>query len=150
MVKMSNVIKFVLLGVTLGAVANLFVCKVNVVGVSMQPSYFTGDSLLVSRVSLPNRGDIVTFTKKNNSYIKRVIGIPGDTVIVCNSNVYVNGNKVVEDYIKDKVFGGNCKYILNKGEYFVMGDNRNYSKDSRDFGVVYKAEILGTKIIDLG
>lgn len=120
----------------------------------MNPTYYTGDVLIVNRLSEPKRGDIVTFKRNNKSYIKRIIALPGDTILIDNSVVYVNGEVISEDYINEGVFeGGNFEdneYTLKGDEYFVMGDNRNYSLDSRKFGVIYKDEIIGTKLVDLG
>lgn len=145
----------ILCGVGVGVMlSNFVICRVTVEGVSMNPTYYTGDVLFVNRLSEPKRGDIVTFERNNKSYIKRIIALPGDTILIDNSKVYVNGEVISEDYINEKVFeGGNYEdneYTLKADEYFVMGDNRNYSLDSRKFGVVYKNEIIGTKLVDLG
>lgn len=145
----------ILCGVGVGVMlSNFVICRVTVEGVSMNPTYYTGDVLFVNRLSEPKRGDIVTFERNNKSYIKRIIALPGDTILIDNSKVYVNGEVISEDYINEEVFeGGNYEdneYTLKEDEYFVMGDNRNYSLDSRKFGVVYKNEIIGTKLIDLG
>lgn len=145
----------ILCGVGVGIMlSNFVICRVTVEGVSMNPTYHTGDVLFVNRLSTPERGDIVTFSRNNKSYIKRIIALPGDTILIDNSKVYVNGEEISEDYINEDIFeGGNYEdneYTLKEDEYFVMGDNRNYSLDSRSFGVVYKNEIIGTKLVDLG
>lgn len=145
----------ILCGVGVGVMlSNFVIYRVTVEGVSMNPTYYTGDVLFVNRLSEPKRGDIVTFERNNKSYIKRIIALPRDTILIDNSKVYVNGEVISEDYINEEVFeGGNYEdneYTLKEDEYFVMGDNRNYSLDSRKFGVVYKNEIIGTKLIDLG
>ena len=134
-------------------ISNFVMCRVTVEGVSMNPTYHTGDTLFIDRLSTPERGDIVTFSRNGKNYIKRIIGVPGDKVSIRDSKVIVNGDILEEDYINEKTFDGGLledKVVrLNKGEYYVMGDNRNYSLDSRTFGVIYENEILGTKFIDM-
>lgn len=146
---------FIVSGMSIGLLVNTFVaCKVSVEGVSMNPTYNTGDTLLITKLATPERGDIVTFRKSGKYFIKRIIAIPGDTISVQNSKVYVNDNIIEEDYINEDTFEGgnieNTEFTLGEEEYFVMGDNRNNSLDSRTFGVVFKDEIIGTKLIDLG
>jgi len=141
-------------GLSIGMlITNFVVCKVTVDGISMNPTYNTGDTLIVSRLATPERGDIVTFKKGNKSYIKRIIAIPGDTIAIQNSKVFLNGDIIEEDYINEKDFEGgsieSSAFTLEDEEYFVMGDNRNNSIDSRNFGVVNKDEIIGTKLVDL-
>ena len=142
-------------GISIGLLTTrLVVCKVTVDGVSMNPTYQTGDTLLINRLANPKRGEVVTFTKDNKNFIKRIIAVPGDTLSIANSKVSVNGEVIKEDYIYEDVFEGgkmeNCEYVLGEDEYFVMGDNRNNSLDSRIFGVIHREDIIGTKLFDLG
>ena len=144
----------VVCGLGVGVVISNFVmCRVTVEGVSMNPTYYSGDTLFIDRISTPERGDVVTFSRNGKNYIKRIIGLPGDKVSIRDSMVFVNGEKLDEDYINEKKFDGglveNSFVKLGDKEYFVMGDNRNYSLDSRTFGVVYEDEILGIKFMDL-
>lgn len=150
----KRVVYSILCGLGAGIIiSNFLVCKVTVEGVSMNPTYHSGDTLFINRLANPERGDIVTFSRNDKNYIKRVIGLPGDTVSIRDSKVYINGEALEEGYINEKTFDGGllednfCR--LSDGEYFVMGDNRNYSVDSRKFGVVYEDEILGIKLMDL-
>ena len=135
------------LGLNLGILINTFVAsRVVVEGVSMKPMYKNGDVLLINKLSKAERGDIITFNRNGKYLIKRVIGMPGDTVSV-------NGKVLKEDYINEKTFdGGNLEGMeikLSDEEYFVMGDNRNESMDSRHFGVVKEDSIFGIKMLDL-
>lgn len=134
-------------------------------GRSMQPTFegddeIFADRLIVSRVHYllapPERGDIIVFNSVNAveftqgvMLIKRVIGIPGDHVQLINQQVYVNGIMVDEPYINEPCTTGLCpdeEWFLGEDEYFVMGDNRNHSKDSRSFGPVPLDHIVGRVI----
>lgn len=101
----------------------------------------------------PKRGDIVVFKFPDDEtllYVKRVIGIPGDTIEIKEGAVYRNGELLTEDYIKEPMFTGSSwgPYIVPENGYFMMGDNRNYSEDARywDNTFVYKEKILGKVI----
>lgn len=151
--RLVRVLGIVVLGLCIGAfVSKFLVCRVMVEGESMSPTFASGDVLFINKVSSPVRGDIVVFTRNDKSYIKRVIALPGDSIVIRNSRVFVNGEVVVEAYIKEGVFDGglieDSEYTLLDGEYFVMGDNRNNSLDSRSFGVVYSSEIDGVKLFE--
>ena len=131
-----------------------------VVGKSMEPSYSDGDYLLVDQISYdfsdPRRGDVVVFNPPNNpsqTYIKRVIGLPYDTILLDGVGVRVmssnsdNGVVLKEEYIQGDTstcMEDNTRVIsLGEGEYFVLGDNRIDSWDSRCWGSLGKDDILG-------
>lgn len=136
----------------------LFVMQPNQVkGASMEPTFLSGDYILTSKISYkfrtPKRGDVVVFKSPKNpdiDYIKRIIGVPGDTIAVRNNEVYVNDQLIVEPYISNKtnIFDGG---FLIEGEnttippnyLFVMGDNRPRSSDSREFGPVPISDVIG-------
>ncbi|MEX2144877.1 MAG: signal peptidase I [Candidatus Spechtbacterales bacterium] len=124
-------------------------------GASMEPSYHQGDYLLVDeisyRLSEPNRGDVIIFKFPGNTsifYIKRIIGLPGETVTVRNGNVtiknadYPEGFLIEEKYVKESFFG-DMEIVLGETEYFVLGDNRNASHDSRRWGSLDERFIIG-------
>jgi signal peptidase I len=123
----------------------------------MQPNFHTGQFLIVSRVNYllgePQRGDIVVFQYPLNpqeDYIKRVIGLPGETVEIRETLVYVNGALLDEPYINEPCTPTHCAdrvWELTTDEYFVMGDNRNHSSDSRAFGAVPQRLIIGEALI---
>ena len=109
--------------------------KVYIPSTSMVPTINKGDQLFVTRVYNPEKlktGDIVVFYSRENkdTYIKRLIGCPGDNVKIEKGVVYVNGEKINQDYVvNNDTFSG--EYDVPKGKYFFLGDNRPVSKDSR-------------------
>lgn len=125
-----------------------------VVGTSMLPTYEDGDYVLMTRRwSELSRGDVVVCWAEHDVLIKRVVGVPGDTIRVKDSKVIINDDIISEDYLeKDIIYNGGIaeeEILLGDDEYFVMGDNRGVSKDSRYFGVVKTENILGRRVLDL-
>lgn len=127
-----------------------------VVGDSMENTLYDGDNLIVDKVTYrfsdPKRYDIVVFpckAKEDTLYIKRIIGLPGEKVqIDKEGNIYINDELLVENYGKEvMIYAGLAKdpIYLGADEYFVLGDNRNNSEDSRfsTVGVVDSSEIVG-------
>lgn len=126
-------------------------------GASMEPSFFNGEYILTNKVLYkiknPIRGDVVIFKSPKNpeiDYIKRILGLPGDTVLLSQNTIYVNGNPVAEPYLAPEtpIFGGsflqeNVEIVVPEGQYFVMGDNRPHSADSREFGPVPLEDFIG-------
>lgn len=132
-------------------------------GESMMPTLESGERMIVNRLNYKvgdiQRFDIVVFhAPEKKDYIKRVIGVPGDTLEYKNDQLYINDKKVNETYLQDYknqiVDGGTLtedfslldytgKKIIPKGYYFVMGDNRRNSKDSRHIGLVSEEKIVG-------
>lgn len=130
--------------------------RTEVIGRSMEPTLSDGDNLIVDKLTFmfrePKRGEIVVFPYRDRDgvyYIKRVIGLPGETVYINEKgNVYIDGNLIEEDYIKELTKEAGIASVpleLKEDEYFVMGDNRNNSTDSRSpsIGVVKRDEIIG-------
>lgn len=127
-------------------------------GRSMQPNFADGQRLIVSRLSYlfgdPERGDIIIFNAPGSDeddppLIKRVIGLPGDTITIENQIVYVNGVEINEPYIRESCDEYHCKdntWVLGTDEYFMMGDNRNNSRDSRRFDQVKRENIIGEAV----
>ena len=124
---------------------------------SMEPTIMVGDRIFGNRLAYikeePARGDIVIFEFPDNEkelFIKRVIGLPGDTVEVIDGKVYINGSNepLVEPYLKETPLGDFGPYEVPEGCFFMMGDNRNNSADSRYWVNTYvtKDEIVGKAV----
>ena len=128
-------------------------------GMSMEPTLHNAEYLIVDKIEYrlhsPQRGDVIVFKAPeapDQNYIKRVIGLPGDTVTVKDDSVYVNGTLVTEQYIANPRTTEAAptdtptfflEQKLNATEFFVMGDNRDHSSDSRRWGPLPKANIIG-------
>lgn len=129
----------------------LFVFQVSVVsGHSMDPSLEPGDRLVVDKLSHRwrriRRFDVIVFECPPNlgvDYVKRVIGLPGETVLLRGGKLYVDGELVEQEFDHIDDWGSYPQVDLAEGEYFVLGDNRPSSKDSRSFGPVAKELIRG-------
>lgn len=126
-------------------------------GLSMFPSFDNGEYLLTNKISYrfekPQRGDVIIFSSPETpgeDYIKRIIGLPNDTLEIHGGNIFVNAKQLSEPYLPSSLYTapgsflpeGN-KITLDKNEYFVMGDNRPNSSDSRRWGVVKREKIKG-------
>ena len=107
---------------------------------------------ILYRISMPKRGDVVVFLPNGNQnshyYVKRVVGLPGETVQIRDGNVYINGLMLAEDDRFDKIVDPGIaqnEMLLASDEFFVLGDNRNSSDDSRsgNIGAVKKDTIIG-------
>lgn len=138
-------------GMSIGLfISNVVLARAEVVGSSMEPTYYTGDTVLVCRLSEPKRGDKVVVTEKDGkNVIKRVIGMPGDVIQIVDGRVYIDGSYYEEDYISEEYYSGGIAedaVVLGSDEYFIMGDNRVVSKDSRVIGPVTRDMFVGVVI----
>lgn len=136
----------------------LFILQPNQIrGASMEPTFESGDYIFTSKITYRfrehERGDVIVFRSPRNpdiEFIKRIIGLPGDSILINSEEVYVNGRRLQENYISAKTplwEGGfiknNQEIIVPTGKLFVMGDNRPRSSDSREFGFVTIDSIIG-------
>ena len=139
------------------ALVNLATVRFIVQGPSMEPTFMENQFLIVSRVNYLlgqlEQGDVIVFHYPGNpddDYIKRVIGLPRDVVEIRDTLVYVNGQQLNEPYINETCRPAQCQdrtWELSDDEYFVMGDNRNRSSDSREFGPIQQQYIVGEVLI---
>ena len=149
---MRTVLEYVIsIGIALVAallINNFILLNAKVPSGSMENTIMTGDRLFGFRLSYlfsdPERGDIVIFKYPDNesiNYIKRIIGLPGETVTIKKGTVYINGSPLKEDYLKEEwlIANDGMEFQVPEGYYFMMGDNRNNSKDSRYWNNTYVA-----------
>ena len=138
-------------------IAQPFIVK----GASMEPAYEERDYLVIDELSYyfrePARGEVVGFRFPDDPsefFIKRVIGLPGETVIIENGEVFISSGeaskprRLEERYLADELeTSGRITQVLEPDEYFVLGDNRAYSKDSRSWGILPQKNITGRVLI---
>lgn len=155
---LKQVLSFAALFILIICVVNFVGQGTKVVGCSMENTFMEGDSLFIDKLSYrftkPKRFDVVVFPFDEDGetvlYIKRVIGLPGETIQIAGDTIYINGNVLKEDYGKEAMEEGSEGIVLNpytleEDEYFVLGDNRNYSIDSRQpqVGAIKEDVIIG-------
>lgn len=123
----------------------------SVVGHSMDSTYSDGDVLVGDKNATIQAGNILIISSHvlEERIVKRCIALPGDTVKIKDNTVYVNGERLQEDYIKEPMITEDLSVTLADDEYFVMGDNRNHSTDSREIGVIPQEEITAKVIHNL-
>ena len=126
-------------------------------GQSMMPNFQDGEYILTEKITYyrrnPDRGDVVVFTppvSNVDEFIKRVIGLPGERIMLKDGHVYINDKLLPESYIAGDVLtmggpflGENKQYLIPDGQYFVLGDNRQNSSDSRFWGPITKKMMSG-------
>ena len=149
-----EVIETIVLTVLMFLVIRLAVQNFNIDGHSMEPSLHNTELILVDKWSYhfhtPARGDVIVFVAPpdpSQDYIKRVIGLPGDVITIQDTTVIVNGKPLKEFYVKPENQGNPYPPFINRvvppDAYLVLGDNRNGSSDSRDWGCVPSKDIVG-------
>ena len=148
-----DVVETVVLAVVLFIGINAVSARVRVDGQSMRPTLEDGEFLLVNKTVYffgdVSRGDIVVFhfpLNPEEELIKRVIGLPGDSVSVRDSQVFVNGQMLNEPYISQApLYSG--EWVVTEGHLFVLGDNRNNSNDSKDWGLLPRENVVGKAVL---
>ena len=155
-------VKEVVIAVIIASVILAFVKPIIIRQSSMEPTFYNGDYIFISKQAYnlfgdPERGDVVVFHTglqtddgEDKNLIKRVIGLPGDTVEVAGGYVYLNGEKLEETYINEQGVSGEMDPVtVPEDELFVLGDNRRVSQDSRSgaVGTIGQDTIVGKVVL---
>jgi signal peptidase I len=148
-----EIVELLLLIAAVYTIVNLATSRYVVDGQSMMPNFEGTEYLIVNRFEYmftdPDRGDIVIFhypLEPKRDFIKRVIGLPGEEIHIVNGQVFVNGEPLDEPYVAGLCQQSRCQdqsWYLEEDQFFVLGDNRNYSEDSSSFGAVDRKFIVG-------
>lgn len=147
-----ELLEMAILTVAIFLVVRVALQNFKVEGTSMLPNLQNNEYILVNKVDYmlhsPERGDIIVFRaipagQPDRDFIKRVIGLPGDTIQVKNGGVYVNDHKLSESYIHQKPLYTFPRSRVPNGSYFVLGDNRNNSEDSHLWKWLPRNDIIG-------
>jgi signal peptidase I len=160
---LMEIVRFALIALLIVVPVRMFIAQPFIVsGASMEETFQSGEYLIVDQVTYhlhsPQRGDVVVFRYPRDPskfFIKRVIGIPGDTITIDNTTVRIsnedfpNGFILDEPYVATMEQGSNLTEKLGDREYFVMGDNRDHSSDSRAWGVLQEERIIGRAFLRL-
>ncbi len=147
-----DILETLILAVILFFIINTASARIKVDGSSMEPTLHNGEFILVSKVNYkfgePRRGDVIVFDFPRNitqEYIKRVIGLPGEHIHVADGKIYVNDQLLSEAYINDAPrYQGD--WDVPEDTLFVLGDNRNNSSDSHNWGMVPLDNVVGKAI----
>ena len=127
---------------------------------SMEPTLYENHYLIINKLAYKigdeERGDIIVFESELETedgdkklLIKRIVGLPGETVEVKDGAVYINGQLLEEEYLKDGITPGNVKVTVPEGQLFAMGDNRVVSIDSRELGCIDEDTVMGKAVVRL-
>lgn len=146
----KEVIPYIVIVVVVVLIRTFIITPVRVDGDSMKNTLKNGDILLLYKLSSIDRFDIIVLDeeKDNEKIIKRVIGLPGETVAIKKGKIYINDKVIDDEYAYGETSDYN-KVTLKDDEYFILGDNRLISKDSRYFGPIKDNEIKGEIVFRL-
>ncbi len=141
----KEIIPYIVIILVVVLIRSFIITPVTVDGPSMEKTLFSGDVMILKKFAKNNlkKGEIVVIQKGSNKLIKRLFAMPGEKIKCVSGIIYVNNEEVDDSHANGKTPDFK-EYILGDDEYFVIGDNRNNSFDSRSFGPVKKDQILGT------
>lgn len=141
----KSLIPYIIIIIVVILVRTFIATPVRVNGSSMYPTLKGNEIMLLNKLGHINRFDIVVLKidGREDNLIKRIIGLPGETVEIKDNEIYINDKKIEDKYGYGVTYNID-KVTLKKDEYFILGDNRKISLDSRVFGTIHKDEIKGT------
>ena len=139
---MRELLPYVVIIIVVILIRTFLITPVRVSGISMYPTFTGNEVLLLNKVRTVHRLDIVVIEYNDERQIKRVIGMPGDTIEVRDREILINGLTLVDEFGVE-LYDSFDPITLGDNQYFVMGDNRDESKDSRYYGPIYRNEIEG-------
>jgi len=141
----KSLLPYVIIIIVVVLVRSFLVTPIKVNGTSMSPTLKGNEIMLLNKLGHIDRFDIVVIKIDDNqdNLIKRVIGLPGESVEIKENEIYINDKKLEDKYGSGVTYNID-KVTLKNGEYFVLGDNRIVSMDSRVFGTIHESEIKGT------
>lgn len=155
--------KGIFLTTILVILVHLFVATIFIVdGISMEPNFHTNQLIIVNRwtylFGTPQRGDVVVLRfpgdPEHKKYIKRLVGLPGDTIEIRSSRLFINGEQLTERYLPNEMLTpvmipGKTRWVLGHEDYFLVGDNRPNSNDSRTWDEADKRFLIGKAVFIL-
>ncbi len=152
-----NTIEAIIIALALSILLYIFIATPHeVVGSSMHPTFKNGEYLIGNKITFrfrePVRGDVIIYEYDESvDYIKRIVGLPGETIALIEGKIYIDGKKLDETtYLDNSIYTPSGEWLFEEqeikipeGEYFTMGDNRTGSYDSRNFGTIKREKIKG-------
>lgn len=156
-----DILQTFVLAAAIFVIVYLFLLQPNMIkGASMETNFYDGDYILTEKVMYrfrePKRGEVVVFqspSRPDVDYIKRIIALPGETVSVHDGLIHIDGNPLDEEYqptsqtVAGRFLADGEEFTVPEGTYFVLGDNRMHSSDSREFGTVALEDIRGRAVL---
>lgn len=145
----KSIVRYALLCMVIFIIGKTLLFWAYIPSISMEPTLSVGNIVLGNRLDrIPDRYDIILFWNPENKkqvLIKRVIGLPGEKIEMKSGCIYVDGQKINEPYLQEK-YNDSGSYQVSQNSYFVMGDNRNHSYDSRDFFSIPQKDVLAKAV----
>ncbi len=143
-----EVVETILLAAIVFLLVNAVTGRFRIDGMSMESTLHDGEYVIIDRISYklhpPERGDVIVFRRDGRKdYIKRVMALPGETIEIRNGQIFINGQPIVETYLPELGAYSMEPRLVGPDEYFVLGDNRNNSSDSHNWGPVLFSAIDG-------
>lgn len=150
-VLIREIVETIVLALLIFLLIRVVIQNFRIEGYSMEPNLHQGQYLIVNKAMYrwlhpPQRGDIVVFEyprAPDRDFIKRIIGLPGETVEIRNGSIYIDGVPLDEPYLREPTHGNMPPRTLKSDEFFVLGDNRDNSSDSRSWGPLPRENIIG-------